>query len=95
MLILKRGGFRVTSDTRFDLASVTKIIVETAFLALVDAGKAALDDPLHAVIPEFAAANPRAIGGSQDPAYGRHAAARRRDSRRERRCQASHNSFTC
>ena len=60
----------VTAETLFDLASVTKLIVETAFLALVEAGEVALDDPLHAVIPEFAEVNPRAIAGGQDPHTG-------------------------
>ena len=56
-----------TPDTRFDLASVTKIVVETAFLALVDAGRVALDQPLADVVPEFGVLNPREIAGGQDP----------------------------
>ena len=57
----------VVTETRFDLASVTKIIVETSFLTLVTAGKTDLDDRLVDVVPEFARANPRKIAGSQDP----------------------------
>ena len=57
----------VVTETRFDLASVTKIIVETSFLTLVTAGKTDLDDRLVDVIPEFARENPRKIAGSQDP----------------------------
>ena len=74
MLQLSRGyidpktrQLPANAETLFDLASVTKIIVETAFLALVDAGAAALDDSLASVIPEFADFNPRQIAGSQDP----------------------------
>lgn len=54
-------------ETLFDLASVTKIVVETSFLRLVAQGKIALHDSLVDVIPEFADVNPRAIRGSQDP----------------------------
>ena len=57
----------VQTDTLFDLASVTKIIVETSFLALVEAGKVRLESKLADVIPEFAAINPREISGGQDP----------------------------
>ena len=57
----------VTADTRFDLASVTKIIVETSFLTLVEAGKIELESRLVDVIPEFGTVNPRRISGGQDP----------------------------
>lgn len=57
----------VGSDSYFDLASVTKVFVETAFLTLVSAGKVGLDDPLATVIPEFAASGPRPVAGIQDP----------------------------
>ncbi|MDE2819416.1 MAG: serine hydrolase [Chloroflexota bacterium] len=60
-------GLPVDADTLFDLASVTKIFVETSFLTLVEAGKIALEDRLLAVIPEFAQLNPREISGGQDP----------------------------
>src|SRR6185369_3320264 len=40
--------------TIFDLASLTKVIFTTpAVLALVDAGRIALDDPLVAAIPDL------------------------------------------
>ncbi|MBZ0284821.1 MAG: beta-lactamase family protein [Anaerolineae bacterium] len=54
-------------DTRFDLASVTKLFTATAFLSLVSAGNVRLDDPLVSVIPEFGAESPRRIEGGQDP----------------------------
>ncbi|HVU13420.1 MAG TPA: serine hydrolase domain-containing protein [Phototrophicaceae bacterium] len=57
----------VTPATRFDMASVTKLFTTTAFLERVSAGKAALDDPIVTVIPEFGAINPRGIDGGQDP----------------------------
>jgi anhydro-N-acetylmuramic acid kinase len=43
----------VTRDTRFDLASITKLFTTTAFLALVEEGRAALDEPISSVLPEF------------------------------------------
>ena len=57
----------VTTDTLFDLASVSKLLVEVSFLALVEAGAVALDDALVSVVPEFGRVNPRAIAGGQDP----------------------------
>ena len=57
----------VGTDTLFDLASLTKIVVETSFLTLVEAGKIGLQDRLVDVIPEFGKVNPRGIAGSQDP----------------------------
>lgn len=51
----------------FDLASVTKLFVETAFLTLVSEGKISLESKLVDVIPEFGRINPRSIGGGQDP----------------------------
>ncbi len=40
-------------DTLFDLASVTKLFVVTAFMALVQEGRTGLDDPVRTVLPEF------------------------------------------
>lgn len=57
----------VDVDSLFDLASVTKLIVEASFLALVEAGAIGLDSRLVDVVPEFGRANPRNIGGGQDP----------------------------
>ncbi len=61
------GQGAVTPETRFDLASLTKLFTTTTFLALVSAGKVALDDPLVSLIPEFGAISPRGIDGGQDP----------------------------
>lgn len=57
----------VTPETRFDLASLTKLFTTTAFLAQVSAGRVALDDPLVRVIPEFGRLSPRPVDGGQDP----------------------------
>ena len=57
----------VRVDSLFDLASVTKLLVETSFLVLVDAGAIALDSRLAAVLPEFGRQNPRKIASGQDP----------------------------
>ena len=57
----------VTNESIFDLASVSKLLVEVNFLALVEAGAVSLDDALVSVIPEFGRVNPRPIAGGQDP----------------------------
>ncbi len=57
----------VTTDTLFDLASVTKLIVETSFLALVEAGAIGLESRLVDIVPEFGRLNPREIANGQDP----------------------------
>ncbi len=48
------GGRSVSSDSLFFLASVTKPIVATAFMHLVDDGLLSIHDPLVRFIPEFA-----------------------------------------
>lgn len=57
----------VTTETRFDLASVSKLIIETSFLVLVERGIVSLDSPLVDILPEFGFRSPRAIGSGQDP----------------------------
>ena len=57
----------VSAESLFDLASVSKLIVETSFLILVDAGKVSLDSRLVDILPEFGRLSPRAIGSGQDP----------------------------
>ncbi len=56
-----------TTETLFDLASVTKLFTVAAFLQQVSAGKVTLDTPLVEVIPEFGVLNPRPMDGGQDP----------------------------
>jgi serine-type D-Ala-D-Ala carboxypeptidase len=57
----------VTPDSRFDLASVSKLFTATAFLTFVSEGQVQLDEPLIKLIPEFGASGPRRIDGGQDP----------------------------
>ena len=52
-------------DTLFDLASVTKLFVATAFMTLVEEGRVALDQPVCTVLPAFA--GPRPIRPYDDP----------------------------
>ncbi len=40
-------------DSLFDLASVTKLFVVTAFMTLVEAGRVSLDQPVQAVLSDF------------------------------------------
>jgi CubicO group peptidase (beta-lactamase class C family) len=55
----------VTPDTRFDLASLTKLFTTTAFLSFVE-GSVDLRAPLAEIVPEFGG-DPRPIDGGQDP----------------------------
>ncbi|MBI5931090.1 MAG: beta-lactamase family protein [Chloroflexi bacterium] len=57
----------VTTETLFDLASVTKLFTVTAFLQQVSAGRVTLNTPLVDIIPEFGLLNPRPMDGGQDP----------------------------
>jgi CubicO group peptidase (beta-lactamase class C family) len=52
-------------DTLFDLASVTKLFVVTAFMTLVEGGRVALDQPVRSMLPEFD--GPRPIRAYDDP----------------------------
>src|SRR5688500_4822195 len=56
-----------TTDTLFDLASVTKLYTTTAFLMQVAEGKVSLGTAVADVLPEFAAGGARPIGPMQDP----------------------------
>jgi CubicO group peptidase (beta-lactamase class C family) len=47
------GGGSVYADTRFDLASITKVFVASVALALVARGALALDAPLVELVPEW------------------------------------------
>jgi len=54
-------------DSRFDLASVTKLFATTAFMTLVDEGKVSLQTPVVKVIPEFGGRRP--IAPYEDPLH--------------------------
>ena len=58
-------GQPVRSDTRFDLASVTKLFTTTLFMMKVQAGLSGLDEPVCGVLPEFS--GPRPIQPYEDP----------------------------
>ncbi len=60
-------GTPATSNTLYDLASVTKLFTVTTFLSFVSAGRVALDEPLIKIVPEFGALAPRPMDGGQDP----------------------------
>lgn len=55
----------VNLDTRFDLASVSKLFTVTAFMRLVEAGRVAIDQPVCEVLPAFSGQRP--IAPQQDP----------------------------
>jgi CubicO group peptidase (beta-lactamase class C family) len=58
---------RTRPDTRFDLASLTKLFTTSAFLGLVSDGQVRLDDPAVKAVPEFGAGGARPIDGGQEP----------------------------
>jgi CubicO group peptidase (beta-lactamase class C family) len=59
-------GARPTQvDTRFDLASLTKLFIATAFVRLVDMGQVGLDQPVVTVIPGLSGRRP--IGDTEEP----------------------------
>lgn len=60
-------GHAATTETWFDIASITKLFTTTVFLRCVSQGQVGLDDPLCAVVPEFARSGLRPIEGGQDP----------------------------
>ena len=60
-------NLKVSTESLFDLASVSKLIVETSFLVLVESGAIQLESRLTDVVPEFGRLNPREIAGGQDP----------------------------
>ena len=62
------GAAPATTDTLFDLASITKVFTSTLFLTLVDEGRVALDTPVVEVLPEFAGVRP--LGGFEQPLTG-------------------------
>jgi CubicO group peptidase (beta-lactamase class C family) len=56
----------VTSQHRFDLASLSKLFTTTALLQQISSGHIGLESPLVEVIPEFDGP-PREMDGGQDP----------------------------
>jgi CubicO group peptidase (beta-lactamase class C family) len=60
-------GHDLRDGTLFDLASLTKLVTTTAFLALVSEGRVGLEDAVGSVVPELVAGGPRGIDGGQEP----------------------------
>lgn len=55
-------GLRHSADTRFRIASVSKMFTDVAFARLVDGGKLNAEDPLAKFLPEFPRAEDITIG---------------------------------
>jgi CubicO group peptidase (beta-lactamase class C family) len=61
--IHREGGGPLREDAIFRIASMTKPVTSLAFMALVEQGKASLDMPVSAVVPELEAVEVYAGGG--------------------------------
>ena len=46
-------GDKTNVDTRFDVASLSKLFAGSAFMALCDQGVFSLDEPIHKSFPKF------------------------------------------
>lgn len=55
----------VTLETRFDLASVSKLFTTVTFMTLVEEGKVSLDQPVSTILPDFSGQRP--IRPYEDP----------------------------
>jgi CubicO group peptidase (beta-lactamase class C family) len=62
-----RDGRALGPDSLFRIASMTKPITSVAFMALVEEGKVALDDPVHRLIPEWKGIGVYDGGGGSAP----------------------------
>ncbi|HEX9932149.1 MAG TPA: serine hydrolase domain-containing protein [Allosphingosinicella sp.] len=60
----REGGGALREDAIFRIASMTKPVTSLAFMALVEQGRAALDMPVSAVVPELEAVEVHAGGGT-------------------------------
>lgn len=63
----REGGAAIDATTLFRIASMTKPVTSLAFMMLVEAGKVALDTPVHHVLPEFKGLGVYAGGGNGEP----------------------------
>jgi CubicO group peptidase (beta-lactamase class C family) len=61
-----------TTETLFDLASLTKLFTTSAFLSLLCQSHLNIDDALVRLVPEFGRHAPRPIDGGQDPHSKQH-----------------------
>ena len=53
----KEWEIKNSSETKFRIASISKVFTEVAVLHLVEAGKISLDDPLSQFIPDYPRGN--------------------------------------
>ena len=58
---LSADPIAATSDTLYDLASISKLFTATCVMRLVEQGRLALDEPVTQWIPEFAAGGKEAV----------------------------------
>lgn len=63
----RADGTPLADDAIFRIASMTKPLTAVAFMALVEEGRVALDDPVTTVIPEFAKLRVFESGGGGAP----------------------------
>src|SRR6185503_12699124 len=60
--VVKNGGAAVTGSTRFQLASLTKMLSATAALAVAEQGHVVVDAPVAEVMPQLAWGNVVTLG---------------------------------
>jgi CubicO group peptidase (beta-lactamase class C family) len=65
--IHRQGGGALREDAIFRVASMTKPVTSLAFMALVEQGKASLDQPVATVVPELERVRVYAGGGGGEP----------------------------
>jgi CubicO group peptidase (beta-lactamase class C family) len=63
----RADGTPLSEDAIFRIASMTKPLTAIAFMALVEEGRVALDDPVASVIPAFGGLNVFESGGGEVP----------------------------
>ncbi len=59
-LLNKATGVSATTDSVFQIGSITKVFTTTLMMQLVEEGKVNLDTPVHEYLPEFRLADPHA-----------------------------------
>jgi CubicO group peptidase (beta-lactamase class C family) len=60
-LLNNATGARVTTDSPFQIGSVTKVMTATLIMQLVEQGHIDLDQPVRTWLPEFSAADPHVV----------------------------------
>lgn len=67
----KAAGVRMTTDTIFNIASMTKPLTAVATLSLMEQGKLSMDDPLSKYFPQFAEMRVAELSEKGDAILGR------------------------